>query len=227
MAISGKRYKFQDWLIALAVTGGVTLFLLTGPTAAATSQGSALIGLLLLVCFLALDGATSTIQEKLFKEENTTKYNQMMYVNGISALVSFGTLLATGTLLPAFAFIQGHPAFIFDAMIFNASAVTGQWFVISQVKEFGALVFAATMNVRQIASILVSYVHYNHIITGHQILALSAVFFALLYKSVSGLHAEHAAAEKQPLLPSRIQETEDGAASESAGAENARRTSAA
>jgi len=227
MAISGKRYKLQDWLIALAVTGGVTLFLMTGPTAASTSQGSTSIGLLLLAGFLALDGATSTIQEKLFKEENTTKYNQMMYVNGISALVSFGTLLATGTLLPAFAFIQGHPAFIFDAMIFNVSAITGQWFLISQVKEFGALVFAATMNVRQIASILVSYVHYGHIITSYQILALSGVFFALLYKSVSGLHAEKAAAEKRPLLPSKIQETDDGVASGPADAENLRRKSAA
>merc|ERR1719168_581128 len=225
MAISGKRYKLQDWLIAAAVTGGVTVFLLTGPTASATSQGSALIGLLLLAGFLFLDGATSTIQEKLFKEENTTKYNQMMYVNGISALTSLGTLLATGTLLPAFAFPQAHPGFILDAMIFNVSAVTGQWFIISQVKEFGALVFAATMNVRQIASILVSYMHYNHVITSHQILALSAVFFALLYKSVAGLHGVYAAAEKRPLLPSKIQET--CVASGPAGAENTRGKSAA
>merc|ERR550532_1596428 len=27
MAISGKRYKLQDWLVAAAVTGGVTAFL--------------------------------------------------------------------------------------------------------------------------------------------------------------------------------------------------------
>jgi len=203
MAISGKRYKLQDWLVAAAVSGGVTAFLLTGPTASATSQGSTLKGLLLLVGFLVLDGATSTIQEKLFKEENTTKYNQMMYVNGISGLLSFATLLATGTLSPAFSFIQGHPAFITDAMILNASAVTGQWFIISQVKEFGALVFAATMNVRQLASILLSYVAYNHSITKYQILALSAVFFALLYKSIAGLHAEYAASEKRPLYPSK------------------------
>merc|ERR1719367_1566817 len=196
---------------------------MTGPTASATSQGSTLIGLLLLAGFLALDGATSTIQEKLFKEENTTKYNQMMYVNGISGLLSFATLLATGTLSPALYFLQGHPAFLGDAMIFNASAISGQWFIVSQVKEFGALVFAATMNVRQIASIVLSYVKYDHTITGYQILALSAVFFALLYKSVAGLHADKAAAEKRPLLPSKMQETEDGVASGPADAESVRR----
>ena len=33
-----------------------------------------------------------------------------------------------------------------------------RWCIYSQIKEFGALVFAATMNVRQVVSILVSYV---------------------------------------------------------------------
>ena len=32
-----------------------------------------------------------------------------------------------------------------------------RFFIYSQIKEFGALVFAATMNVRQVVSILVSY----------------------------------------------------------------------
>merc|ERR1719410_2351443 len=54
MVINGKRYKLQDWLIATVVTGGVTLFLMTGPTASATSQGSTLIGLFLLAGFLFL-----------------------------------------------------------------------------------------------------------------------------------------------------------------------------
>ena len=32
-----------------------------------------------------------------------------------------------------------------------------RFFIYSQIKEYGALVFAATMNVRQVVSILVSY----------------------------------------------------------------------
>jgi hypothetical protein len=31
MAVSGKRYGLNDWMIAAAVTGGVTDFLMTGP----------------------------------------------------------------------------------------------------------------------------------------------------------------------------------------------------
>merc|ERR1719410_2831811 len=113
------------------------MFLLTGPMASESSQGNSLRGLLFLGAFLVFDGITSTMQEKLFKEESTTKYNQMMYVNGISAVTSFGTLLASGHMSHAVAFLFTHPAFVADALIFNASAVTGQWFIISQVKEFG------------------------------------------------------------------------------------------
>merc|ERR1719480_756032 len=80
-------------------------------------------------------------------------------------------------------------------------AVTGQWFILSQVKEFGALVFAATMNVRQVVSILVSYATYGHSITFAQILGLAMVFGALFYKSfVSIQDSKSTKGENMPLV---------------------------
>merc|ERR1719328_495370 len=111
----------------------------------------------------------------------------MLYVNSFSGLVSFITLLASRTLVPAFVFCGHHPVFIRDAVVLSASAVGGQWFIYSQVKEFGALVFAATMNTRQVVSILVSYATYKHSITALQVLGLLSVFGALFFKSVQSL----------------------------------------
>jgi len=203
MIISGKRYGFSDWLIAAAVTGGVTEFLLTGSIAAKHQHGTSVHGLILLLVFLGLDGFTSTFQEKLFKEHKTSKYNQMLYVNGFSGLVSFITLLASRTLVQSFLFCGHHPVFIRDAVILSASAVGGQWFIYSQVKEFGALVFAATMNTRQVVSILVSYATYKHAITGLQVIGLLLVFAGLFYKSFLGLYGDaqkRAKDEKSALL---------------------------
>merc|ERR1740138_909003 len=76
IVVSGKRFSMTDWMIAFAVTGGVVEFLMTGPIASASDQGNSSYGLALLGGFLALDGFTSTFQEKLFKEHTTTKYNQ-------------------------------------------------------------------------------------------------------------------------------------------------------
>jgi len=182
--ISGQKYKTMDWLIAAGVTGGVTAFLLTGETKSKhSSKDSSVYGLLLLCCFLACDGFTSTFQEKLFKEHKTSKYNQMLYVNTSSSVVSALTLILSGGLFEALGFISRHPSIMFDASLLSASAVTGQFFIYSLVKEFGALVLAATMNMRQVLSILASYVLYSHPITIWQILALGMVFFSLFYKS--------------------------------------------
>eukprot|EP00929_Paragymnodinium_shiwhaense_P008575 TRINITY_DN112531_c0_g1_i1.p1 TRINITY_DN112531_c0_g1~~TRINITY_DN112531_c0_g1_i1.p1 ORF type:complete len:387 (+),score=82.62 TRINITY_DN112531_c0_g1_i1:66-1163(+) len=185
--ISGKSYKAKDWAIAGAVTGGVTVFLMTGPTSSKHSDKSdSIYGLLLLLGFLGFDGFTSTFQEKLFSEHKTSKYNQMIYVNSGSAVVSGSSLLISGNLPTAISFCSRHPLFFTHAMSLSAAAVSGQYFIYSQVKEFGALVFAITMNVRQVISILVSYLMYGHVITLLQFVGLVFVFLALFYKSFSG-----------------------------------------
>merc|ERR1740138_1964945 len=202
IVISRKAYSFRDWMTALVVTLGVTEFLLTGPIdSGAKDGGNHIKGLILLVGFLALDGLTSTMQEKLFKEHATSKYNQMMYVNGISSCVSLITLLTSGSFPEVFAFCGNHPKLLGDASLLSVSAVAGQFFIYSQVKEFGALVFAATMNVRQVVSILVSYINYHHSITPLQVLGLFLVFAALFYKSAVGLFAPEEKGEKAPRLP--------------------------
>jgi len=200
MMISGKSYTARDWLVAVAVTLGVTEFLMTGPTASPNDTGNSLKGFLLMLLFLGLDGLTSTLQEKLFKEHKTSKYNQMMYVNGLSSVVSLITLIVTGKFVYAFHFWAVHPAFIGDALVLSGSAVAGQFFIYSLVKEFGALAFAATMNVRQVVSICASYITFGRHITPLQVVGLLAVFLALFYKSFRSLTDMREAKEREPLV---------------------------
>jgi len=201
LMISQKRYTCFDWIVALAVTGGVTEFLMTGNIEAKHSAGTSTYGLFLLLCFLLFDGFTSTFQEKLFKDYKTSKYNQMLYIGLGSAVVSIGSLIASGMLKTAIGFCFAHPSFVMDASLLSASAVTGQWFIYSQIKEFGALVFAATMNVRQVVSILVSYATYGHSITLAQVVGLAMVFGALFYKSYASMQeSKGSKAENAPLV---------------------------
>lgn len=182
--ISGKKYKCKDWMIALGVTWGVTQFLLTGDIKSKHGdKDSSVYGLILLMCFLACDGFTSTFQEKLFKEHKTSKYNQMLYVNSGSAVVSCGSLLLSGQAGTAIGFCFKHPDFVMHASSLSAAAVAGQFFIYSLVKEYGALILACCMNLRQVISILVSYILYVHPITILQSLGLVFVFGALFYKS--------------------------------------------
>jgi len=165
--------------------------------------GDSVYGLALMLGFLLFDGFTSTFQEKLFKEHQTSKYNQMLYINLGSAFTSVLSLLVTGGLAEAIAFCTAHPAFVLDATFLSGAAVGGQFFIYSMVKEFGALAFAATMNVRQVASIVVSYIVYSKPITILQIAGLMMVFGALFYKSFQGINA--AREEKQKLVEGKDQ----------------------
>jgi len=200
MIIVGKSYGIRDWTVALAVTLGSTEFMMTGPTTSSSTASNSMYGFAFLFAFLVLDGLTSTMQEKLFKEHKVSKYNQMSYVNGLSSITSLATLVFAGQLFPAISFGTQHPAFWTDTAILSASAVSGQFFIYSQVKEFGALVFAATMNVRQVISIIVSYIRYHNPITGLQIVGLSIIFGALFYKSIMSMFEAPSKAEKLPLL---------------------------
>merc|ERR1719265_1806259 len=137
-------------------------------------------------------------------EHQTSKYNQMLYINLGSAFTSVVSLLVTGGFSEAIAFCAAHPAFILDASFLSGAAVGGQFFIYSMVKEFGALAFAATMNVRQVASIIVSYIVYSKPINMLQIIGLLMVFGALFYKSIMGVYA---AREKEKLLTDGQKET--------------------
>jgi len=187
MVIAGKKYTFSDWLVALVVTLGVSEFLLCGNIGSSRSESNSLLGMLYLFMFLALDGFTSTFQEKLFAEHQTSKYNQMLYINLGSAIVAVASMLGTGSYRVAWAFCTDHPELLRDSWYLSVAAVTAQWFIYSQLKDFGALVLAATMNVRQVVSILLSYWVYMHAISYLQAVSLLCVFAALFYKSVSSL----------------------------------------
>ena len=86
---------------------------------------------------MALDGFTSTFQEKLFKEHVTSKYNQMLYINLGSCIISSFTLIASGRITHAIGFATSHPAFAWDSMTSCAAAVGDPRSTYSLVKFLG------------------------------------------------------------------------------------------
>ena len=86
-----KKYKAADWGLALVITSGCTVFLLTGDVKSKVSESlwqSSIYGLALMLGYLGFDGFTSTFQDKLFKGYNMTTYNQMLYTTMCSSILS-------------------------------------------------------------------------------------------------------------------------------------------
>jgi len=186
MVIAKKQYTWKDWALAAIITWGVLQFLLFGSIEVANRQTRTpcFWGLVLLLIFLACDSFTCTMQEKLFKDHPVTKYNQMLYINIFSAGITFIVMLIMHNFHTATSFCQAHPAVVVDVIELCLASIAGQWFIYSLVKEFGALILATTLAVRQVVSTLISYVYYHHVITPLQAFALVLVFGALLARSL-------------------------------------------
>lgn len=86
-----KRYTVKDFGMALLITAGCTVFLVTGSVTSKVSSSlwhSSIYGLLLMLGYLGFDGFTSTFQDKLFKGYNMTTYNQILYTTLCSSALS-------------------------------------------------------------------------------------------------------------------------------------------
>lgn len=185
--LSDKRYEKKDYMAAGVVSLGVCTFMTTGNISSPLNNDSTVYGVLLLGAFCAFDSFTSSFQEKLFRDHQTSTSNQMLYINLGSCLLAFSVALASGELSESIAFGFAHPSFTVDVSLLSAAAVGAQFFIFTDIKEFGALCLAATMNVRQVCSILVSYAYYGHPITLAQVIGLCCVFFTLFWKAGNAL----------------------------------------
>jgi adenosine 3'-phospho 5'-phosphosulfate transporter B2 len=185
--INQKRYGMSDVGIAIAVTAGCTIFGLYGDESTLTSNASkganvqetSEYGILLMLGYLFFDGFTSTFQDKLFVGYNMETYNQMLWVNFCSAIISVVYLYSDGSFQDAIAFIERHPLITGDIMILSIAAMLGQLCILYTIKEFGALLFATIMTTRQFLSILLSCIVFMHMLSPMQWLGTVLVFGAL------------------------------------------------
>ena len=207
--INQRRYVMQDYFIAAGVTLGCTMFALYGDVSSSAAKhhgkggkDTSMYGVGLMLGYLGFDGFTSTFQDKLFVGYNMETYNQMLWVNFCSAIISVVYLYSDGSFQDAIAFIERHPLITGDIMILSIAAMLGQLCILYTIKEFGALLFATIMTTRQFLSILLSCIVFMHMLSPMQWLGTVLVFGALYYKSFAKAAGSKKAVdgEKEPLI---------------------------
>mmetsp|Transcript_42973 Transcript_42973/g.93563 ORF Transcript_42973/g.93563 Transcript_42973/m.93563 type:complete len:339 (-) Transcript_42973:116-1132(-) len=185
-ATSRRSYQSTDWAVATCANLGVLQFLVTGPFGS-VNRGYCGLGLFLISLFLVLDGARSTLQEKLLAQHHASKYSNMLAVNLSSTAVAFCCLSALGEIPDIFSFCRRHYELPLDAALLGLAAAGAQACILSKLAEFGTSSLSATMNLRQVVSITLSYMVFGHSITTHQLMGLMMVFAPLFMKTVWSL----------------------------------------
>eukprot|EP00004_Rigifila_ramosa_P003666 TRINITY_DN1391_c0_g1_i3.p3 TRINITY_DN1391_c0_g1~~TRINITY_DN1391_c0_g1_i3.p3 ORF type:complete len:170 (-),score=37.98 TRINITY_DN1391_c0_g1_i3:548-1057(-) len=152
--LHGKRYPLAKYLCVLAVSLGIVIFFLGKPSKhsgdASSEAGAAVLGVvplqmagvLLLVCALALDGTTGSLQDNVImrSSEPPSPHQMMLWLNSVASVLLVGWLVATGDLQPALDFSIAHPSALKDMAAFALCGALGQNFIVFLVTEFGARV---------------------------------------------------------------------------------------
>eukprot|EP01133_Synstelium_polycarpum_P010877 gene10877-12673_t len=181
--LSGKKYSFKDYAIAVTITSGCMIFFMTGKISS-KDDAQTPYGLLLMAAYMFFDSFTSTFQEKMFKGYTMSTYDQMIYVNSCSAIISLVLLMLNGRLFPAIDFAMKYQGLLYDSTLLSVCASLGQMVIYFTIKEFGALIFSTIMVTRQVVSIVLSTIIYLHPLTNAQWIGALIVFGTLYYKAV-------------------------------------------
>jgi len=209
MFLSSKSYSMRDWAIAVTVLAGVVQFMNAGPIATSAQmaeepQNSAWKGLVFTLLAVVVQSLTPAMQEHLFEAYSVPKFNLIFWVNLFASLMVLAPLLATQSLLPAWYFLAAAPAQRTDVLIMSGCKTVAQYFIYSQVQDFGAITLVATMNVRQMLVVIICLATTSSTITILQVFSMFLIIVVLLwrgYTAVMDEDVEDTRGEKMFLVP--------------------------
>ncbi|XP_076464930.1 adenosine 3'-phospho 5'-phosphosulfate transporter 1-like [Babylonia areolata] len=181
--VSKKTYEFYEYLTAVMISVGVSMFLLTSQDA--TKHGGSVTttsGLMLLVGYMMFDSFTSNWQGALFTQYKMSSIQMMAGVNLFSCLLTTVSLVEQGGFFESSAFMLRHPDFVVHSVVLSVCSATGQLFIFYTIARFGAVSFIIIMTMRQGFAILLSCLIYGHPVTIVGVLGILVVFAALFIR---------------------------------------------
>ena len=190
--VSGKKYKTAEYVFAISISLGMTLFLWSDHTVNAvhskngsagnTSSDHYYAGLVILVLYLTFDSFTSNWQNALFDKYKMSTLHMMAAVNFFSILLTASSLTEQGDLWPAFQLLLNSKSLMTDCLLLSIFSAIGQLFVYFTISTFGALVFITIMTLRQAIAILLSCVVYDHTVAPIGLIGVLIVFATIFYQ---------------------------------------------
>lgn len=180
--VSRNKYEFYEYIVALAISVGMILFLSGSYDHSKHTPITTITGLFLLVMYMVFDSFTSNWQSEIFKCYGISSMQMMCGVNLFSTLFTAASLLVQGGFSEGFAFASEHPKFFIDCLILSISSTVGQLFIFFTIAKFGAVVFTIIMTVRQAIAILLSCLIYHHQISVLGIFGVILVFLAIFLR---------------------------------------------
>ncbi|XP_072105036.1 adenosine 3'-phospho 5'-phosphosulfate transporter 1 isoform X1 [Mobula birostris] len=179
--VSRKSYEYWEYLTAILISAGVSMFLLSSSHDKRPSTVTTFSGVVILAGYILFDSFTSNWQDALFAYKMSPV--QMMFgVNLFSCLFTVGSLLEQGAFFQSLAFMSQHLEFGVHAALLSICSACGQLFIFYTIRQFGAAAFTIIMTLRQAFAILLSCLLYGHSVSLLGALGIVTVFLALFLR---------------------------------------------
>lgn len=196
--LRGKAHSVVDYVEAIVLVSALLVFGLEmeGGTGGMTTMT----GVLLLVGLIAADSFTPHCQDAMF-----TAYPEMAPLQATFAMAGFASVgiilfqLCNGMLFASWAFLARHPEAILHVAVLASSSTMTQYFITYTIKHHGPVVFTLLVSVRQIFSVGISAVIFQHKISHVAMLAMAMVFCMVIGRAIRPRNQQQDSAESAPL----------------------------
>lgn len=165
--LNRKSYPFIEYVESLMITAGVAMFTFSEKSSKSSSlsgheRDDSWYGITLLLLYLTCDSFTSQWQSRVFKQYSVDQFQMMLGINVWSIFFTGISLLQSGEGVSSLVFIMSDMRAFMHSFILSVTSATGQLFIFYTIKEFGPVVFTIMMTTRQIFSLFVSCMIFNH-----------------------------------------------------------------
>lgn len=185
--IGTKKYNLMEYLAVGTITFGLYLFSDVEDTfkkSTETILSTTFPGILCLLGYLISDSFTSTWQDKLLKNYSMSSISLMCITNIYSTIFTFFSLFNGTGLKESIKFAINYPQFRNHVLLLSLAASIGQVFIFITIEKYGALVFTLIMTTRQVFSIILSCIFFNHQMSMRNIIGTCIIFTALFVQQI-------------------------------------------
>jgi adenosine 3'-phospho 5'-phosphosulfate transporter B2 len=187
--VSNKSYKRHEYFCVGLIGVGIYLFsdINTSAKELVAKKGpiensilyTSLPGVLCLLGYLISDSFTSTWQENLVKTHSISSMSLMFISNVYSCIFTAVSLFLEGELSETAQFLNEHSNITEHIVLLSVTSAIGQIFIFVTIQKFGALVFSLIMTTRQVLSIVLSTLVFQHSMSVQGALGAGLIFLAL------------------------------------------------
>jgi adenosine 3'-phospho 5'-phosphosulfate transporter B2 len=180
--LKGTTYSWTEYLEAVAITIGVATFSMNRDGHHKKETHTELIGFILLCLYVGSDSFTSQWQSRIYRDYGKIDHYHMMFgVNVSSIIITTVALLLSGDVMKVSEFFVYNPMAFWYNVLTAITSTTGQIAIFYTIKKFGPLVFTVIMTTRQMLSILLSTIIFQHHLSAASIFGASLVFAAVFH----------------------------------------------